>query len=332
MAKLPNQKLKLMYLERILRERTDERHGLTLTELSSALREYGISAERKSLYDDLENLRLCGLNIQVARTTHVRYYLADREFDLAELRILSDAVQSAKFLTPKKSRELIRKIENLGSRYEAAEIQRQVYEANRLKTENEEIYRNIHALHQAIADNVQVEFRYFEWNVLKQRVLRRNGEAYVISPWALSWNDEYYYLIAFDSEAGCIKHFRTDKMLKVRLLEEKREGERAFRDFDMALYSKRTFGMYGGDAVYVQIQADASLAGVVFDRFGTDVPVRSEGDTFIFSVKVTVSPTFFSWVLGFGGKMKILSPSEVASAVADLAQEVLDVYEDEWEI
>lgn len=329
MPKMPNQKMKLLYLSKILQERTDAYHGLTLSEISAALREYGISAERKSLYDDLEALKLYGLEIETARDTHVRYYLKNHTFDLAELRLLVDAVQSAKFLTPQKSSELIRKIEGLGSKYEGAQIHRQVYSSNWLKTENEEIYKNIAALHRAILENRQISCKYFEWNAHKQRLLRRGGEEYRISPWGLSWEDEYYYLIAYDSGAEKIKHFRVDKMLKIRLLEERREGSASFEDFDRAVYSRRVFGMYGGEQVNVRILADNSLAGVVLDRFGTGVTILNHGDWFEFSVKVMVSPTFFSWVLGFGGKMKILSPESVAKQAEDLAREVVSVYENE---
>ncbi len=328
MAKQSNQKLKLIYLSQILRERTDDRHGMTLAEISSALHEYDIRAERKTLYDDIEALKLYGMDIRTVRDSHVHYYLGSRDFSIAELRILVDAVQSAKFLTPKKSRELIRKLEAMGSRYEATALHRQVYETNRLKTENEEIFGNIAMLHTAIAENRKIGCRYFEWNSYKQRLLRRNGDEYVISPWALSWDDEYYYLVAFDSQAGIIKHFRVDKMLKVRLLEEKREGESAFADFDPAIYSRRVFGMYGGEAVNVQIRAENSLAGVVLDRFGTEVTILNHGDHFVFCTKVMISPTFFSWVLGFGGKMKILSPPSVAEEAASLAREIVRVYEE----
>ncbi len=327
MARMPNQKLKLMYLARILRERTDEQHGMTLADISSALGEYDVSAERKSLYDDIEALRLYGMDIRTIRDTHVRYYLAAHDFELAELRILVDAIQSAKFLTPKKSRELIKKIEGMGSRYEASALHKQVYDTNRLKTENEEIFGNISVLHRAIHENRKIACRYFEWNSYKQRILRRNGDEYVISPWALSWDDEYYYLIAYDSDAATIKHFRVDKMLKIRLLDEKRDGEKAFADFDMAIYSRRTFGMYGGEAVNVQIRVDSSLAGVVLDRFGTDVTILNHGDTFDLCTKVMISPTFFSWVLGFGGKMKILSPEWVANQALAIAKEIVDTYE-----
>ena len=328
MARMPNQKLKLIYLSRILQERTDPNHGMTLSEISSALNEYGISAERKSLYDDLEALRLCGLDVCTSRDSHVRYYLNTRTFHMAELCLLTDAVQSSKFLTQKKSNELIRKLEGLGSKYEASQIHRQVFSTNRLKTENEEIYRNIEVIHEAIATNRALTCKYFEWNAHKQRLLRRGGEEYHVSPFALCWYDEFYYLVAYDSYDEKVKHFRVDKMVRVRMTEEPRQGADAFADFDMALYSQRVFGMYGGEEMNVRILADNSLAGVVLDRFGINVTILNHGEQFEFCTKVMVSPTFFAWVLGFGGKMKILSPEPVAKEAARLAREVVALYEE----
>lgn len=326
MPKMPNQKLKQIYLARILQERTDGEHGLTLAEISAALREYGISAERKSLYDDLEALRLGGMDIQSVRDTHVRYRLASRPFEFAELCLMIDAVQSSKFLTAQKSNELIRKIEGLGSRYEAAQLHKQVCVANRMKTENEEIYRTISVLHRAIMKNKKISFQYFEWNSYKQRILRKGGERYTVSPSFLAWEDEYYYLVAYDSEANKIKHFRVDKMLKVRISEDERDGDTAVSEPDAALYSQCTFGMYGGEQMYVRIAADPALAGVVLDRFGANLTVLNREDCFEFSVKVTVSPTFFAWVMGFGNRMKILSPDSVVEQVAQLARSVSELY------
>ncbi len=331
MAKMPNQKLKLIYLSRIFSERTDRYHGLTLSEISSALAEYNISAERKSLYDDIEALKLAGMDICTVRDSHVRYYLASRSFELAELRLLSDAVQSSKFLTEKKSRELVRKIEGLGSRYEAASLHRQDSGDGRLKTENEEIFQNVTLLHRAMSENRKIACKYFEWNEHKQRLLRKNGDEYVLSPFALRWDDEYYYLIAYDSDAQKIKHFRVDKMLRIRLLEEKREGETLLNEADLSRYSQRAFSMYGGEQINVRILAENALAGVVIDRFGTDVPFLNRGDRFEFCVKVMVSPTFFSWVLGFGNRMRILSPESVAEEAANIAKSIVAVYEEPME-
>ncbi len=326
MSRLPNQKLKLIYLARIFEERTDRYHGLTLTEISSALAEYSISAERKSLYDDIEALRLCGYDIKITRDSHVRYYLDTHKFDLAELRLLADAVQSSKFLTPKKSRELTRKLGELGSKYEASQLKRLDASSNRIKTENEEIYNNIVTLHNAIAENKKISCNYFEWNAHKQRILRKNGDSYLLSPQALVWDDEFYYLIAYDNEAQKLKHFRVDKMIRVKMLDEKRDRQTANEEFDSASYSKRVFNMYGGEPANVRILADNSLAGVVIDRFGTDVTFLNHGEQFEFCAKVMISPTFFSWVLGFGNKMKILSPDDVAQQAADLAAEIVELY------
>lgn len=330
MAKMPNQKLKLLYLMKILLARTDAEHAMTLAEISAELAGYDISAERKSLYDDLELLKVYGIDVQVKRDRQVRYYVAKHPFSLAELKLLIDAVQASKSITVPKSMELIRKLEGLGSHYEGTLLQEQVFMEHRLKAANEEIFANVERVYLAISRNRKIEFRYFEWNARKQRLLRHEGRAYWISPWALAWHDENYYLVAYDSEAESIKHFRVDKMLEVSILEERREGERAFADFDMAIYSRRVFGMYGGESCNVRIRCDNELAGVVIDRFGQDVTVLTNTDTYFeFSAKVMVSPTFFAWVLGFGGKMKILSPESVAQSLVSMAREALAAYENE---
>ncbi len=329
MAKSPYQKLKLIYLARIFEERTDRYHGLTLSEISQCLSEYGISAERKSLYDDIEMLKLCGYNIVCIRDSHVRYFLESRKFELAELRLLSDAVQSSKFLTPDKSRELIKKISSLGSKYDAAGLRKQDGSDNRLKTDNEEIYNNIVIIHTAIAENKKIRCNYFEWNEHKQRLLKKNGNEYILSPWALSWDDEFYYLVAFDSDAKKIKHFRVDKMIRVKVIDERRDGDKDFSDFDVAIYSQRVFNMYGGEPTNVRILADNSLAGVVIDRFGVGVTILNHGDKFEFGTKVMISPTFYSWLLGFGNKMKVVSPEWVADEVARIAKEVVQTYGEE---
>ena len=328
MAKMPNQKLKLLYLMKILLSRTDAEHGMTLSEISAELAGYDISAERKSLYDDLELLKVYGIDVQVKRDRQVRYYVAKHPFSLTELKLLIDAVQASKAITVPKSMELIRKLEGLGSQYEGALLQGQVFMEQRLKAANEDIFANVERVYLAISKNCKIRFRYFEWNARKQRLLRHEGREYRISPWSLTWYDENYYLVAYDSEAQTIKHFRVDKMIEVRLLEERREGERIFADFDMALYSRQIFGMYGGDTCNVRIRCDNELAGVVIDRFGQEVTILSNTDTYFeFSAKVMISPTFFAWVLGFGGKMKIVSPERVAEALVATAKDALSQYD-----
>ena len=326
MAKSSNQKLKILYLMKIFLEKTDTDHSLTLAEIIDELQKYDISAERKSLYDDIETLRAYGIDIETVRDTRVRYYVAGRLFELPELKLLVDAVQASKFITARKSGELIKKLESFSSTYEAMKLQRQVYVANRIKTMNESIYYNVDFIHSAINDNKKITFKYYEWTPEKEKKLRHGGALYCVSPWALTWDDEYYYMIAYDSQAECIKHYRVDKMVNIGVTEDMREGSQMFDDFDMALYSKQVFGMFGGELTTVLLECDNSLAGVIIDRFGTDVTIMPGNDKFTASVRVMVSPTFISWALGFGGKLKILSPDFVAQRLIDTANEALELY------
>ena len=319
MAKSPNQKLKLLYLMKILLEQTDENHRITMTEIIENLASYNISAERKSLYNDIESLRLYGLDIigiQEGRTYF--YYVGSRRFELAELKLLVDSVQSAKFITAKKSSELIKKLEGLASRYEASKLHRQVFVAGRVKTMNESIYYNVDRIQTAIGENSKITFQYFQWNVEKKMELRHDGAVYKVSPWALSWNDGNYYLIAYDGEKGIIKHFRVDKMLHIELNGEKREGKQVFQSFDMAAYARKMFGMYGGKEERGRLECENSFAGVIIDRFGKDVTLNRLDDTHFFvNVEAAVSRQFLSWVIGLGEGVKITGPESVVARMED---------------
>lgn len=328
MPKSANQKIKILYLMKILLNRTDDKHGLTLEEISSALLEQGVEAERKTLYDDLEVLRVFGLDIEKRKDKTVRYHVVSREFELPELKLLVDAVQSSKFITHKKSTELIKKIEGFASHYEAQQLQRQVFVANRIKTMNESIYYTVDYIHEAINKNVKVSFQYFEWNEKKEKQLRHGGKKYIISPWALTWDDENYYMIGFDSESEKIKHYRVDKMLKIELSEDKRDGAELFKNFDMALYSKKTFGMFGGKEETVTLRCSNKIAGVIMDRFGADIPFTNVTDThFEIRVKIHTNPLFFTWIMNFGSDITILAPDNVIEDFVKLAREGLSQYE-----
>ena len=313
MPKSSNQKLKLIYLMKILLERTDETHSITMPEIIDALAAYDISAERKSLYNDIENLRVYGLDVigtQEDRT--YSYHIGNRQFELAELKLLVDSVQSAKFITAKKSNELIKKIEGLASKYEASQLHRQVFVAGRVKTMNESIYYNVDRIHTAIAENSRITFQYFQWNVDKKIELRHDGALYEVSPWALSWDDENYYLIAYDSSERMIKHFRVDKMLDIQSNGRGREGRQAFKAFDMAAYARKMFGMYGGKEELVRIECDNSFAGVMIDRFGKDVSmIRLDDERFVVNVEVAVSRQFLAWIIGLGDGVTLTGPENV---------------------
>lgn len=318
MPKNPNQKLKLLYLMKILLEKTDEEHPMPLIELLNQLALYGIKAERKSIYDDMEALRLYGLDVELSSGGKKGYYIASRVFELPELRLLVDAVQSSRFITHKKSNELIKKVESLASVYEAKSLQRQVYVSNRIKTMNESIYYNVDKIHTAISENKKIQFRYFEWAVsfhglerIKKQY-RHDGAEYCISPWALTWDDENYYMVGFDSKADMIKHYRVDKMERILVSEEERDGQKHFSSFDMAVYSKKMFSMFGGKEEEVVLRFSNRLIGVVIDRFGQEVFLTKEdSEHFCIKTRVAVSPQFLSWIFGLGTDVQILSPQSV---------------------
>jgi predicted DNA-binding transcriptional regulator YafY len=294
----------------------------------SSLAAYGIHAERKSLYSDIENLRLYGMDIigeQQDRTYY--YHVGSRQFELAELKLLVDSVQSAKFITAKKSNELIQKIEGLASKYEAVQLQRQVYVAERIKAVNENIYYNVDILHSAISADAKIRFQYFQWDIHKKMVLRKNGALYEVSPWALSWDDENYYLVAYDSNENKIKHFRVDKMLHIDIIDKKREGKKLFQGFDMAVYAKKTFGMFGGEEQMVKLECANHLAGVIIDRFGKDVMLAPVNDEyFTVNVKVAVSRQFMAWVIALGEDAKITGPETVVIQMRGEAERLARQY------
>ena len=328
MAKGSNQKLKMLYLVKIFMEETDDDHGLTMPQLISKLNAYGVNADRKTVYMDLEELKNFGIDIiteQVGRKWY--YYVGARDFELPELKLLVDSVQSAKFMTDKKSTELIRKIESLASKHDAKKLQRQVFITGRVKTMNESIYYNVDKLHEAIGTNSQIRFKYYQWNVNKEMELRRDGDWYQTSPWGLMWDDENYYLIAFSAEDSKIKHYRVDKMLDISILEERREGQQEFQKFDLPHYSRSLFGMFSGEEKKVTIEADNNMVGVMIDRFGKDIIIAPEGeDKFRITVSVAVSPQFLGWIIALGDGVKIVGPDEVVEEMQQEARRLAEQY------
>ena len=322
-----NQKLKIMYLMKILMEYTDEEHDITLAEIVEKLKAYGITAERKSLYSDIENLRMYGMEIegqQYDRTFH--YRVINRQFELAELKLLVDSVQSARFITEKKSKELIEKIEAYASKYEAEKLNRQVNVSGRVKTQNKRVYYSVDAIHEAISYNKQITFQYFTWTVDKKMELRHDGAFYSVSPWALCWDDEKYYLIGFDNTEGKIKHFRVDKMTNTEVVDEKRLGKREFSQINMSEYSNKLFGMFEGESHNVRLRCDNSAANIIIDRFGSDVPIiKVDDDHFETVVKVSVSRMFLGWVMSIPG-VKIVSPESTVEMMKEEIKRLSEMY------
>ncbi len=328
MGKSSNQKLKLLYLLKMLNEKTDEENTMTINDMIAELDRYGITAERKSIYDDLEALRHYGLDIASRKSKTTDYFVASRLFELPELKLLVDAVQCSKFVTHKKSNELIKKIESLASYRQAQSLQRQVYVSNRVKTINESIYYNVDRLHAAIAENKKVSFKYFDYDIKKEKAFRKNGDKYSVSPYALSWDDENYYLITFSTKYNDFTHYRVDRMTDIDLIDEERDPLPDREHFDIAEYTKKVFNMFGGEEVLVQLQFDNSLVNAVIDRFGKDVVIgKMDESSFYIWIKVAVSSTFFAWISQFGNKIKVLSPESVIEKYRCHMRDILVQYE-----
>ena len=322
-------KLALLYTMKCLLEKSDEDHPVNAGDIARYLSECGLSADRRTIYGDVAVLEEFGLDILEKKGgKYGGYYIGSREFELPELKLLVDTVQSSKFITERKSAELIKKLSALTSETNAKKLSREVFIRNRVKTDNESIFYSVDSIHEAMQENKQVAFQYGEITPDKQVVPRRGGARYQVSPWALTWDDENYYMIAYDDLAERIKFYRVDKMLKTRVAQEERQGAALFADFDLAAFSKKTFGMYHGPEAEVTLLCENYLAGVVIDRFGSDVKMVREGnDRFRAVVTVAVSPQFFGWLTSIGKGMELVSPKSVREDYRQYLKELSDAYD-----
>ncbi len=335
MARSEGQKLKLFALKEILETETDDSHGITMARILELLSMRGIKAERKSIYDDLRTLREADiLDLVGPQGQNRTYSVGDRAFQLSELKMMIDALQSSKFLSEKTTRDLIKKLESFCSKYEAKELHRQVVLTNRVKSisSSSVLFRTIDAIHRAITANAQVSFQYFDYDQKKQKHYMKKGERYVVSPWAMIYTDDNYYLLAYTE--GKFKHFRVDRMDKaeamiteiaeVEVASLAREGAEAFAKLDMSAYTKYTFSMFGGETTPVTMVFQNRMMGAVMDRFGRDVVVMKEDERhFRVTVSVSVSQQFYGWVFGLGKSVRIVGPESVKDgmrkALADIA-------------
>jgi predicted DNA-binding transcriptional regulator YafY len=312
MAKGANQKSKLLVLYQLLLERTDEENPLSTQQIIEYLEQNGIGAERKSIYADMETLRDMGVDVQSRKGRGAGWFIGERDFQLAELKLLMDAVQSSRFITQRKSDALIRKLEGLASKPQARQLQRQVYVSGRIKTMNESIYYNVDKLHAAIAARKVITFKYFDYDMKKEKVFRQEGRRYTVTPFGLIWDSENYYLAAYDHNKGQLRHYRVDKMWEIALTTLPRQGEREFEGFNPADYTRKHFGMYRGEEVNVKLRGRANMVNVVLDRFGQDVILIPDGEEhFTVTLPVVVSPQFFGWLFGLDGGLEIVHPQNV---------------------
>lgn len=316
MTKGEGQRVRILHVLQLLWEQSDEKHPITASEFLRRLEEKGIRCERKTIYSDLKDLEEFGFDVI---RTQKGAYIGKRDFELPELKLLADAVQSSKFITEKKSDELIDKLSLLLSSEERRQLKSRVMVRNRVKNMNESIYYNVDAINEAIQSDNQIQFVYWNWNVKKETVLKHKGEPYVISPWVLMWENEKYYMVGYDNEEQKLKHFRVDKMLQIEVLCEKRQGKTVFGEIDLSSYGIENFGMFQGERETVTLYGNNELASVLIDRFGKDIWLHQRDEKhFTAVVDVVVSNQFFGWITGLGGKVQIEGPQWVVDSFAEL--------------
>jgi len=325
MPKSDNQKLKIFYILDYLKENSHQDHPVRAAELLSMLeRQHNIVCDRKTVYSDIAALQDYGVDIVSIPGKNGGYYIASRNFETPELKLLIDAVQSSRFLTEKKSRELIEKLCRECSIHDAQLMRRDVLVSGRVKSMNETIYYDVDAIQEAIGANRQITFRYFDWGIDGKRRYREKN--YQASPYGLCQDNENCYLLALSPRHG-VTSYRVDRMTDIRPIEEPRVPCPELTGKNLTAHANRLFQMFSGDATTVKMRFHRSLTNVVIDRFGRNTMLIPDGeDHFVFTVNVAVSPMFLSWVIGFGSKAKILHPQSVIEECRNLCREAMEQY------
>ena len=327
MAVEARQKLKLLTMKKFFETETDERHTITGAKLIEVLASKGIKAERKTIYDDIRTLCESGMDIVTVKDGHSNaYYLGERTFQQEELLVLANIVASSRFLTKKKSRELVKKLQTLTNRYDAERLYGQIYIDNRAKSFNEVIYYSVNKIQEGISAGKEIRFKYTEFNPDKKQVLKHGGEFYTVTPYTLVWENENYYLVCYCNKHEKICSYRVDRMLNVELTDT---DARKLSDEEKNEVTnlQSVYGMYGGRRESVTMQFDNSLANVVIDRFGLDChPTRKNENSFTLTVDVQIAPTFWGWFFQFGNKAKIVSPENVIEEGKQYLNEILQNY------
>ncbi|MCR5357449.1 MAG: WYL domain-containing protein [Lachnospiraceae bacterium] len=320
-----NQKLKIMYLRDILYKYSDEYHPLSAEQICRMLEEYDVEAERKSIYSDMEMLATYGLDIMKLNGRDGGFFLGSREFELAELKLLIDAVLSSKFITKKKSEQLVKKLSSFACDYDADDLKRQLYSINRIKGQNESILYTVDDLNSAIRENRKVTFKYCEWGTDIKLYPKKNGADYEVSPITLIWDDEYYYLVAYDSDADMVKHYRVDKIRDIVITDSRRD--KPSTKVDLSAYSGKMFGMFGGSAVKVSFECPNEMVGILIDRFGQDIKITGTKKGFVtVHTEAVLSSQFYGWVASVGPRIKLTSPASAVKGMKEFLKDNLSAY------
>ena len=331
MAGSSKSKSKLLYLSRILHEKSDDENSLTVEEIITELKKYDIDAERKSIYSDLRLLEEFGIDICRVQGRKYGYFIGNRDFEIPELRLMIDAIQSAKFITPQKSKELIKKIEGLTSKNFSKKLETQVFINDRIKYDNEEIYYNVDKIHNAIAENKMVSFKYYKYDLNKNREFRNGGMEYLVNPYALTWFDDNYYLVGNYHRYNNISHYRIDRICSVNALDKPRRSFTELVDykyyFNTADYSNKIYNMFSGELKTVDIRFENYLIDAVIDRFGVDVTLlKQDEESFIVHTQVVVSDGFISWLLIFGDDAEVIEPKSLRDMIKEKVSKINNLY------
>ena len=323
MSRSNNQKLKILYLRDILYRYTDEAHPLSASEIAEMLKDVGIEAERKSIYNDMEMLAQYGLDIMKISGRDGGFFMGSREFELAELKLLVDAVMSSRFITKRKSEQLVKKLSSFADEYDADDLKRQIFSINRIKGQNESILYTVDIINSAIRGKYRLCFRYCEWTTDMKLVPRKGGDIYEVSPVILIWDDEYYYLVAYDAAVDMIKHYRVDKMKDVSVSEKK--ADKPSSKLDMNAYSGRMFGMFGGELVRIGLTCPADKIGILIDRFGQDIKITGK-DVVTVHTEAVLSSQFYGWIASVGPDIRLISPAPAVEGMKDFLKRNLSAY------
>lgn len=324
-------KLKTLMIYRMLDKYSDEEHPLSTTDLIALLEQNGLECERKSIYADIDALKEMGCDIITTNLPKRGFFMASRLFELPEVRLLIDAVTSVGFITPKKTEELVKKLETLVSENQAKELVSQVYIDNNTKCDNEEIYYIIDALNEAILDKKKVKFEYKRRSIDKKNKKNYTLKIHKVSPYALVWKDDHYYLVCNNEKYDNLMNLRLDRIRKITVLDENSRNISEVSEYDgefnIADYSSKMFNMFAGVNTIVTLLCDLELREEVMDRFGASVPLEAVDIThFKTNVNATLSDGFVSWVMQYGNKIKVIDPPELAEMVKNKAKLIYEEY------
>jgi len=314
-------KSRILYVYKLLTEKTDENNPITVAQINRELEKWGFEGFRKTIHSDIKLLKEFGVDIVSIKSSQIKYYVASRNFQLPEIKLLIDAVESSRFITPKKSKKLIKKLGELTSEHQAKKLGRNIFVEKRVKPANEEILYTIDTIQEAIDEKKKVAFKYYDYSPTKRKTYKNSGTLYYLSPYALCWSNDYYYVVGFCQKHKTITQYRIDRIAKIEKTDEK--ATPAPKGFNGADYVKNMFAMYGGECKKVTLKCQNHLMRHIIDKFGKDVKTKIiDAEHFQTEVDVCISPTFFGWCFQFVGEMEILGPGEIVERYLNMQKTI----------